>query len=139
MGRAVCKTGRAATALDGAPELVVASTSLQLSHVLRSLRDLDGVTWRVWAVLPVSLEPHRIFDPATGRERLPLPPELAAGWLAFESATGERRRVGPLPHGWEDLGDADLLHVLGRATAVARAYREAGVAARPETPPPMAS
>jgi hypothetical protein len=35
--------------------------------------------------------------------------------MAFESARGERRRIGPLPDGWEDLDDAALLAALQRA------------------------
>lgn len=93
--------------------------------MLRSFRDSEGVSWQVWAVLPVSIEHHRIRDPATGADRLPLPPELASGWMAFQSARGERRRIGPLPDGWEDLDDAALLAALQRA-AVAPGPIETG-------------
>jgi hypothetical protein len=86
--------------------------------VLRIIRDHDGVSWRVWAVLPIAIESHRIIDKTTGVDRLPLPPELAGGWMAFESAGGERRRIGPLPEGWETLDDASLLAALDRAARV---------------------
>jgi hypothetical protein len=86
--------------------------------VIRSIRDQQGVAWQVWAVLPVSIEPHRIIDPTTGTDRLPLPPEFAGGWIAFESARGERRRIGPLPDGWDTLDDDALLAVLDRASRV---------------------
>jgi hypothetical protein len=86
--------------------------------VLRNITDPDGVAWQVWAVLPVAIEPHRILDPRTGVDRLPLPPEYASGWIAFESASGERRRVGPLPDGWDTLDDGALLAVLARAARV---------------------
>jgi hypothetical protein len=86
--------------------------------VLRNITDQDGVAWQVWAVLPVSIECHRILDPATGADRLPLPPALAGGWMAFESTKGERRRVGPLPDGWDTLDDGALLAVLAHAARV---------------------
>ena len=86
--------------------------------MLRSIRDQQGVTWQVWAVLPVAIEPNRIVDPTTGVDRLPLPPELAEGWIAFQSARGERRRIGPLPDGWDTLDDDALLAVLDRAARV---------------------
>jgi len=108
--------------------------------MLRSIRDGRGEAWRVWAVLPMWLEHHRLLDPTTGKERMPLPPELSGGWLAFESARGERRRIGPLPDGWEDLDEAALVHVLERAAVVAS--KPAAVrhpAARPESPPPSAA
>jgi len=89
------------------------------TDVLRSIRDDYGVVWQVWAVLPVWLERHRLVDPVTGRERLPLPPDFASGWLAFESATGERRRCGPVPDGWEELEDSAIAAILQRAVATA--------------------
>ena len=86
--------------------------------MLRNITDQDGVAWQVWAVLLVSIERHRIIDPTTGADRLPLPPELAGGWMAFESIRGERRRVGPLADGWDTLDDGALLAVLAHAARV---------------------
>ena len=107
--------------------------------VLRSIRDQRGVAWQVWAVLPVAIEPNRIVDPITGVDRLPLPPEYAGGWIAFESARGERRRVGPLPDGWDTLDDDALLAVLDRAarvTPTATSGVAVSVEWRPELDPP---
>ncbi|AHG88594.1 hypothetical protein J421_1057 [Gemmatirosa kalamazoonensis] len=111
------------------------------TDVLRSISDDYGVVWQVWAVLPVWLERHRLVDPATGRERLPLPPDFASGWLAFESATGERRRWGPVPDGWEELEDSAIAAILQRAVATApraagpRASAPRAAAPLPPIPP----
>jgi hypothetical protein len=39
--------------------------------------------------------------------RIALPPRLAQGWIAFECGD-ERRRVAPIPSGWENLSEAGL-------------------------------
>jgi hypothetical protein len=39
--------------------------------------------------------------------RVPLSPGLAAGWLVFESQS-EKRRLAPVPEGWEATADAEL-------------------------------
>ena len=36
-----------------------------------------------------------------------LAPELRQGWLCFECA-GERRRLAPIPDGWELLTESEL-------------------------------
>jgi hypothetical protein len=56
---------------------------------------------RAWEVReirqPILEDPHLRF----------LPPEFAQGWLLFTS-DGERRRLAPLPPGWQLAGD-DLM------------------------------
>lgn len=47
-----------------------------------------------------------------------LAPELAAGWVAFESENGERRRLAPIPEGWYESGPSGLLGLLERAELV---------------------
>jgi hypothetical protein len=39
--------------------------------------------------------------------RISLPPRLAQGWVAFEHAE-ERRRVAPIPEGWDQLPENGL-------------------------------
>ncbi len=39
---------------------------------------------------------------------------LEGGWLAFEGA-GERRRLAPVPPGWFNASDAELVELLARA------------------------
>jgi hypothetical protein len=78
---------------------------------LREVRDAAGVTWNVFDVFPIErqLAPGR---PAPAR----LSPEMSSGWLAFQSESGERRRLVPTPVGWERLSDAELLALLAGAT-----------------------
>ena len=78
---------------------------------LREVRDADGVAWNVFDVFPLErqLAPGR---PTPAR----LAPEMASGWLAFQSEAGERRRVVPTPAGWERLSDAELVALLAGAT-----------------------
>jgi hypothetical protein len=73
-------------------------TSNLMSH--RTMRDSAGVEWNVWDVKPGILD-------RVGR-RLTLRPSMAGGWLAFESSTGEKRRLTPVPDGWEEFPDAKL-------------------------------
>lgn len=72
---------------------------------MRTLQDNEGRSWRVWHVRPQS----GILKGSS--------PELAHGWLCFE-ADGEKRRLPQPQADWETLPDADLLALLGRASAV---------------------
>lgn len=87
---------------------------------LREYRDLDGRPWMVWSVAakfnPVRSETDRRTTPsarseertARSQERRVLqerrgampPPEWMQGWLCFQT-TGEKRRLIPVPEGWE--------------------------------------
>jgi hypothetical protein len=62
--------------------------------------DANGTRWSVWEIANpgfsdrlVSLFPH---------------PERRAGWLLFESVSGERRRLSPYPENWRSLGSSGL-------------------------------
>jgi hypothetical protein len=50
---------------------------------------------------------HPIVDAVVG-------PELRGGWLAFESRE-EKRRLAPVPAGWETASDDELREFLTRA------------------------
>src|SRR5438094_2886633 len=72
----------------------------------RDFRDERGRRWTVWDVYPTFAERrHRDAGPPRGmRERrrfveprLRLRSIMRQGWLAFESADGERRRLVPIP------------------------------------------
>ena len=78
---------------------------------MRQLRDEAGVDWVVYAV-----------DPAASERRSAecLPESYRAGWLCFESAT-EKRRLTPLPPGWESLPVEKLTGLLSDAVLVQRA------------------
>ena len=66
-----------------------------------------------------------VIDERTGAERrrrgdepaprLRLTDTLARGWLAFES-TFERRRLSPIPPGWEHVSESELAQLCARAS-----------------------
>ena len=45
-----------------------------------------------------------------------LPEEYREGWLAFESSSGEKRRLAPVPKDWEALSDRELSALSEQAT-----------------------
>ncbi|MGQ0713119.1 MAG: hypothetical protein ACT4PJ_05235 [Gemmatimonadaceae bacterium] len=53
--------------------------------------DRAGRCWRVWRTVP------RVAELLTT-----LPADWKDGWLTFES-DGEKRRLAPVPSGWEDF------------------------------------
>ena len=75
----------------------------------RTFTDEHGISWTVWAVVPS----------ATSVPRANVPTPLAEGWLAFESARGDRRRLAPIPDSWEKASDSHLAQLLAKATPVA--------------------
>ncbi len=96
----------------------------------RTLRDPAGEEWVVWEVHAAlaerraSRERRRRRDAA--RDRRENVVDLAAvvreslgGWLAFRGRR-ERRRVVPIPHGWESMSDDELLALLRSAPATLR-------------------
>ena len=51
--------------------------------------------------------------------------ELQNGWLCFESATGEKRRLAPIPAGWQSFFFSRIIALWRQATVVLkRAPRE---------------
>lgn len=109
----------------------------------RTFRDADGVEWQVWNVVPHVLqegserrvqvrrsdppEPHdpdrrehperRSRDDRRARLRMNLSPSLTGGWLVFEAET-EKRRITPIPNGWDSLPDEELDRLRLRAAPV---------------------
>jgi hypothetical protein len=71
---------------------------------LRSFTDDNDVTWQVWDVRPSQPDlierRRRAETPPAGPERRATP-GLVTGWLAFESENA-RRRLAPIPPGWEE-------------------------------------
>lgn len=105
-----------------------------------TFRDSQGTEWQVWAVIPGSRqgtnarggEDRRSPDPViryTGQERRAgedrrkrtplLSGGLKGGWLTFESVS-EKRRLVPIPAGWESGNDAALEEWCRRARPVPR-------------------
>jgi len=81
----------------------------------RQYRDEKDVVWQVWDIHPMEVERQLRADekravtersPET-RMRMAVSGELVGGWLCFESSR-ERRRLWPIPTGWEYLSDAEL-------------------------------
>lgn len=69
----------------------------------REFTDQAGVLWRVWDTYPSSASNVRSV--------------YAAGWLGFESDTG-RRRLHPVPQGWDQAPDHQLWEWLRQAVPV---------------------
>src|SRR5437867_9597055 len=77
----------------------------------REFTDSDGVVWHVWDVTPEHLHP------ATKAEDFMEP--WVGGWLAFESATGRKRRLqAPYPSRWMEYDLAKLEMLCRAATPV---------------------
>ena len=84
----------------------------------------------MWDVHPTMTERRSARQPLSvvierrkhGEQRASLPDALRKGWLAFESRA-ERRRLAPIPNGWEEMPDARLEELLERATSRGRARR----------------
>lgn len=76
--------------------------------MLREFKDKKGVEWLVWDVYPSSgsAADPRVSDPGNAFPHR----ELNEGWLCFESSA-EKRRVTPIPPGWEML-EQDKLDAL---------------------------
>ena len=71
---------------------------------LREFADRGGRVWRVWDTVPVSRT---------------LRPDFLSGWLTFEQGA-TRRRLVPIPEGWDSLPDSELVGLLERAAPLGR-------------------
>jgi hypothetical protein len=69
----------------------------------RRVRDEDGVEWLVYEVVL----PEQLLS--SSRQRHPL--NLPSSWLCFESGT-QRRRLSPVPDGWEGAPPDELRRLL---------------------------
>lgn len=74
----------------------------------------DGTEWRAWSVVPD--RPESWND----RAATFLPTGMVDGWLCFESAAEEKRRLNPIPVGWSDWSDEELWRLCGTAEPVVR-------------------
>ena len=85
--------------------------------MLRRFTDNEGVRWRVWDVNPhVNAESRPYIPSRVAAKALP-------GWLCFESAV-ERRRLSPIPTGWETRSEQELAAFCSTAQVVPRLARE---------------
>jgi hypothetical protein len=83
--------------------------------MLRGFTDSTGVEWRVWEVFP-SRVPKLGGGDTFSRSSLKETP-FANGWLCFES-TDAKRRLAPIPVGWEFASGRLLEEYCERATVV---------------------
>ena len=101
----------------------------------RQFTDSKHTTWEVWDVEPshaerrakaadrrrsarTSGERRRGEDTARVRMRS----ELSNGWLAFESKH-DKRRLAPIPSGWEALDESALERLCQQARSIGRPRR----------------
>lgn len=73
----------------------------------------DGTLWQAWDVIP---EHHADWS---ARARRHLAGPLSGGWLCFEGG-GEKRRLHPIPEGWETASDGHLCDLVHHAEPVVR-------------------
>lgn len=50
---------------------------------------------------------RRVSEKARGHARATIAPEFTYGWLCFETA-GEKRRLAPVPEGWDRADDETI-------------------------------
>lgn len=79
--------------------------------MLRGFTDSTGVEWRVWEVFPTT--GGQSFIRASNTSLMDTP--FVNGWLCFESPI-EKRRLAPIPEGWE-FNDITSLEALCRKAA----------------------
>lgn len=121
------------------PWRAAATEDLAVSY--RTFLDTTGKRWEVWLVTPAAAERRKADRRAaaasgegfTGTERRRTPErrmapfrrsvavasEFSNGWLCFESE-GEKRRLAPVPPGWEEAGPDRLSTWLQAAKRVVK-------------------
>jgi hypothetical protein len=72
----------------------------------RRIVDNEDQVWDVWEV-----------STATSIRRVLVQQELQAGWLAFQCGE-QRRRLAPLPAGWDEMSDHALLSLIEQARPI---------------------
>lgn len=87
---------------------------------LRTFTSSDGTVWNVWNVVPTL---------AAASTRLSVQAGMADGWLCFECPTS-KRRLFPVPAGWEQWPDDALERTLAGAEEVKPRARAATPAPR---------
>jgi hypothetical protein len=103
----------------------------------REFVDSCRTIWAVWYV-PASRSERRARDTRRSEERakgdrrrrresqtlrMRVSAPMSAGWLCFESAS-EKRRLAPVPPGWQQMSDRGLEELCARATVVAKTARQ---------------
>ena len=73
----------------------------------RTIIDREAKVWDVWEVRTTAETSRRIL----------VQTDLAGGWLAFQCGE-QRRRLAPLPTGWDELPDGALLGLMEQARPI---------------------
>ncbi|MEP6999206.1 MAG: hypothetical protein ABI969_01925 [bacterium] len=92
---------------------------------LRKFLDSDGILWKVWEVIPHSVERRKLRErriaPRDAHDRrirhearLRLSDGESDGWLVFESRD-QKRRMRPIPRNWFTESDTVLESMCARA------------------------
>ena len=90
--------------------------------MLRGFTDSTGVEWRVWEVVPTKGTEASL---ATAHARSNLKDTaFANGWLCFESPR-EKRRLAPIPPGW-DLRETGVLEQMRNEATIVPLRRYGG-------------
>jgi hypothetical protein len=77
--------------------------------MLREFTDKNGTAWRVWDVDPQSPKAPAIKDRRKAA--------AGQGWLVFDSRA-ERRRLTPIPAGWDSTDPEKLADLCEKAQVV---------------------
>ena len=81
--------------------------------MLRGFIDSTGVEWKVWEVLPSRTENSSDVFSLSSLQATP----FANGWLCFESHD-QKRRLAPIPSGWDSQEPTVLEQLCAQATVV---------------------
>jgi hypothetical protein len=73
----------------------------------RRIVDKQDQVWDVWEVT----------TSASASRRILVQPDLQGGWLAFQCGE-QRRRLAPLPIGWDELSDHALVALMDTAPPI---------------------
>jgi hypothetical protein len=115
----------------------------------RTFKDKEGRIWDVWQVHPSAAErrfvqrrtkdekrsdaaerrsgdDRRVGEKAQPVTRATIAPEFTYGWLCFETI-GEKRRLAPVPEGWDRADDETIEQWCCVAKAVPKRKTEPGV------------
>ena len=88
---------------------------------MRTVADSAGTEWTIFEVK----------RSVAGDQWTYLPEQFGNGWLCFESAAA-KRRLTPVPLGWDDMSDVELLGLMRKAQPVVKARASAGEETRAE-------
>jgi hypothetical protein len=79
---------------------------------VREFSDGNGRSWRAWDVAPDDLSPRT-------KDEDYLAQLYHTGWIVFETREGDdKRRLYPIPKGWNELPEAELTVLLQKAEVV---------------------